>query len=306
MRARRFVAVASAIIAVLLLLTPTACAGTSELQAGQKSNGSCAPVPNVDTKPFLKIPFAEKDAKNSLIVSNGWNMATDEVAIAGPDLHAAIDFEFTRQKDHGYGLEIRAAAAGKAYYSFQQFTVTITDKYGVPHEYGLGAGNVIEIHHANGWVTQYAHPSKVRPGIPYIGAVEDPKGSGEWRPSGILKPDAELEAFGVYVEQDELIAWQGITGAGDNQKDVFDGATGQVIRYTTQQWDPTQLHFQLYQGRDETKPEFPKKNVVDVFGREGDGLITPERNPYMKRPGEFCSSGYFITDKHGQPVYAVQ
>lgn len=251
--------------------------------------------------PFLSLPFRKKDGKGSLRVTNGWKMADDETHIAGNGLHASIDFEFVRSRDHGYGFPVLAAADGVAYYSYQ-YTSEIIDG----HQYGVGAGLVLEIRHANGYVSQYIHPSKIAKKIPYVGATA--LGDGDWSPTGILASNTDMNAKGVPVKKGDVIAWQGDTGMGYDWKDDFNGDTGVVSprnRHLLQPWDPPQLHFNLYKGRYDAGGYWAKDKTRDPLGLYLG--ISSANNPYSPKPGVICASkqySAFKLDKHGHPKYA--
>lgn len=255
---------------------------------------------------FLKLPFRERDGRDSLTVTEGWLVSEDEIPFTGDFTHGALDFEFANSKDHGYGLPVLAAADGVAYYSYQYLSKSYTDPSGKTHQIGAGAGLFVEIQHPNGWVTMYIHLSSIAPGIPYVGARPDPNVPGDWAPSGILQPRNALLQQGAAVKQGQTIGYQGVTGIGLDYKDQFDPATGTVVprdRLALPPWDPTQLHFQLYHGRDGA---LAKQGIVDVAGVYG--RITANANPYNSQPGQFCvvaSLTAWVTDGTGQPLYAA-
>jgi len=253
--------------------------------------------------PFLKLPFRKQDGKGSLTVTNGWKMSEDEVPIAGNGLHASLDFEFTKSRGHGYGLPILAAADGVAYYSYQYVSEIIDG-----HQYGVGAGLVIEIRHANGYVSQYIHPSAIAKKIPYVGATADPDVAGDWIPTGIFASNADMNAKGVPVKQGDVIGWQGDTGMGKDWKDNFNGATGKVTprnRHLLKPWDPPQLHFNLYKGRYDAGGYWAKDKTRDALGLYLG--VTNAQNPYSPKPGVICASKQYTSfklDKKGHPKYA--
>jgi murein DD-endopeptidase MepM/ murein hydrolase activator NlpD len=155
-------------VAIMMLAGLPAVASASPDSHGGGGNTSCTaattaptPVAQDQLQPFLKLPFKKSDGKNSAIISNGYKMAANEIPIAGPDDHTALDFEFTKQKDHGYGLPILAADDGRAYFSYQYLSGSWTDAQGVAHQIGVGGGLFVEVRHCNGWVTQSLHLSKV-------------------------------------------------------------------------------------------------------------------------------------------------
>jgi hypothetical protein len=265
------------------------------------------PSDKVHPEPFLKLPFKEKDARHSLVPDNGYQMAADEIPIAGSNDHKALDFVFAKTKDYGYGLPIVAAAAGRAYYTYQYITGEWTDpKTGKVHLLGYGAGLVVEVRHQDangqpsGWVTQYIHLSEVSAGIPYL--VPQPVGQHDWNPVGLIQSNEQLWNQGVPVAAGQQIGLQGDTGIGDNWWDNFDPNTGKVTprdRQKYKPWDPPQLHFQLYQGR----VDGVKQNIIDpldVYGR-----AYPEFNPYGT-PGNICfgpQSVFMASD--GKLLYAA-
>jgi len=265
------------------------------------------PADSVVPPKFLKLPFRERDGQGSLTISEGWLTSNDEIPFTGDFTHGALDLEFANSAKHGYGLPVLAAADGVAYYSYQYLSGTFTDPDNTTHQVGLGAGLVVEIQHSNGWVTQYIHLSKVAKGIPYLGATEDSAVPGDWSPSGILQPRSALLKAGVPVKQGQVIGWQGDTGIGYDYKDAFDGVTGQVAprdRVALPPWDPAQLHFQLYHGRD---ANLGKQNITDIAGVYG--RVTASTNPYMgEKLGQFCTVSArtaWLTDHNGQPQYAA-
>lgn len=267
------------------------------ITANPAPQGAAAP------KPFLKLPFRKRDGYRSLIVSNGWIHPPDEEVFIGPGHHNSLDFEFTRQKDHGYGLPVLAAAAGRAYFTYQNLTQDWIDSKGVKHRIGVGGGLVVEVRHNNGFVTQYIHLSKVARGIPYLPPTASPDVHGDWTPSGLFKSNEELWEFGVPVRAGQVLGRQGDTGMGLDWNDDFDVRTGKVAprnRAKLPPWDPTQLHFQVYQGR----LNGTKQNILDPSG--GYWKIGESYNPYTPKPGTFClgPQSLWLTDRHGQPRYA--
>ena len=96
-------------------------------------------------------------------------------------------------------------------------------------------------------------------------------------------------------------------------RDDFDPATGTVTprdRTVLPPWDPTQLHFQLYQGR----IGGTKQNIIDpsgVWGQArpgewyGPGLV--EFNAYGNVPGRLTVGPrtVFLTDSDDRPLYAA-
>lgn len=173
-----------------------------------------APDGAVVPEPFLELPFRAQDGRRSLTVSNGWITASDEEQFTGPGIHAALDFEFSRQPDHGYGLPVLAAADGRAYYTYQNLTDFWRDDQGVSHRIGLGGGLVVEVRHHNGFVTQYIHLATIAPGIPYLRPEPDPDVPGDWIPTGLFQSNEVLWELGVPVRQGQIIGTQGDTGIG--------------------------------------------------------------------------------------------
>lgn len=275
--------------------------------------------------PFLKLPFRARDGVASLYDTQGWITSPDELAIddeVNGDLHEANDLELVTTPDYGYGKPIVAAAAGRAYYSYQYISGSWTDPAtGKAVQVGWGGGLFVEIRHAQdqpgnpGWVTQYIHLSGVAPGIPYLPptAVPDPNDPAhpDWRPTGILQDDDTMWGLGVPVQQGQVIGFQGDSGIGKGWKDNFNPATGTVTprdRKALPPWDPPQLHFQLYQGR----VNGVKQNIVDPFGFyaqvcPGEWKPGPHQNPYGQFPGlmQTGKSTAWVTDRFGHPQYAA-
>ena len=254
--------------------------------------------------PFLKLPFRARDGVASLKVTNGWVVAADEETYTGPGLHKALDFEFTRQANHGYGLPVVAAAAGRAYVSYQNITDNWVDPQGVTHRIGVGAGLFVEVRHCNGFVTQYIHLGTVAAGIPYLPPVPDPDVPGDWIPSGIFQSNEVLWAFGVPVKQGQVLGTQGDTGIGLDWNDDFNVQTGTVAPRDREQkppWDLTQLHFQPYQSR----VNGSKQNILDPSDLRAQ--ITATSNPYTPCPGVFGlgPNHLWLTGPFGQPLYAA-
>lgn len=274
-------------------------------QHGQQSceAPNAAPPGAVKPVPFLKLPFRMRDGLLSLQVTNGWVTSTDEETYTGPGLHRSLDFEFMRQQDHGYGLPVVAAADGRAYFTYQNLTDVWVDPQGVAHRIGVGAGLVVEVRHANGFVTQYIHLATVAKGIPYLRPEADPDVPGDWIPSGLFRTNEELWEFGVPVRQGQVIGTQGDTGIGLDWNDDFDVETGKVAprnRELLKPWDPPQLHFQVYNGR----INGAKQNIIDAADGYWQNTI---KNRYTPRPGKFClgPNHLWLTGPGGQPLYAA-
>lgn len=274
------------ILSLVIIALPQSVAAEDHPGASALCTASpTAPIPvaPADLKPFLKLPFRQDDGKKSLSITNGWLMSEDEIAIAGPDPHRALDLELVNSPDHGYGMPVLAAADGRAYYTYQYFSDSYTDPQGKTHQVGLGAGLVVEVRHCNGYVTQYIHVSKVAEGIPYL-KPEPSATPGDWVPVGLFQSNQTLWQTGVPVKAGEVIGWQGDTGVGLDWKDDFNLETGQVAPRDRQKfpaWDPPQLHFQVYGGR----IDGAKQNILDpsdIYGQ-----ITLQTNPYQKKPGHF-------------------
>jgi len=264
-------------------------------------------VGTINPPQIFALPFSAADATGSINVTNGWKVANDEVPFTGDFTHGALDFEFPNTPDHGYGLPIYAAADGAAYYSYQYLSGSFTDPDGITHQVGWGGGLFVEIQHEQGWVSQYIHLSRVAPGIPYLAAT--PKGPpGDWYPTGIMQPRDALLKAGQWVRQGTLLGWLGDTGIGYDYQDAFDPSTGTVAqrdRVALPPWDPAQLHFQIYHGRNPAT--WSKQGVVDPSGVYG--RITTTTNPYAVRPGKLCvvpSLMAWQTNKKGQLLYAVR
>jgi len=317
-------------VTAVMVLTGAVVVPASSVAATQQNQAvqSClvdSPPQGTMPKPFLKLPFRQRDGVASLWDSEGWITSPDELAIddeTNGDLHGANDFEFVRQSDHGYGLPVLAAADGRAYYSYQYISGSWIDSSGKTHQVGWGAGLVVEIRHAKdvpggdrGWVTQYIHLSGVAPGIPYLAptAVNDPNDPQhpDWFPAPLVQDDDTLWNTGVPVKAGQVIGYQGDTGIGLDWKDNFNVVTGQItprdrVKYPS--WDPPQLHFQLYQGR----VNGAKQNIVDPLGNYAQicpGEFTPwqpSTNPYTPFPGvvRTAKQSAFLTDTFGQPLYA--
>jgi hypothetical protein len=296
-------------------------AGDTSCLVGSPPAGSSMPAP------FLKLPFRARDGVASAYDSEGWITSPDELDIddeVNGDLHQANDLELVTTPDYGYGKPIVAAAAGKAYFSYQYISGSWTDpKTGKVVQVGWGAGLFVEIRHAQdqpgnaGWVTQYIHLSSIAPGIPYIPPtkVDDPNDPThpDWTPSGILVDNNTLWNAGVPVQQGQVIGTMGDTGVGKGWKDNFNLATGTVTprdRRALPPWDPPQLHLSLYQGR----VNKVKQNVVDPFGFYAQvcpGEWKPfqrAQNPYGQFPGlmRTAPNSAWVTDRFGHPQYAAQ
>jgi murein DD-endopeptidase MepM/ murein hydrolase activator NlpD len=290
-----------ALVASATLYTPPVAAHPDDEQHSWSCRFSSTapnPVAVADLRPFLKLPFRQEDGQHSLSITNGWQMAEDEIPFAGPGLHSALDFEFLRTHDHGYNVPVLAAADGRAYYTYQYISGDYTDPQGEQHQIGLGAGLVIEVRHCNGFVTQYIHVNRVADGIPYLKPEPDTATPGDWVPSGLFKTNQELWQTGTPVRAGQIIGWQGDTGIGFDWKDNFKSGLGIVIPRDRQKlppWDPTQLHFQVYGGR----VDGAKQNIVDpsdIYGQ-----ITHSTNPYTKRPGDLLvgPKSLWLSDRRG-------
>lgn len=301
------------LVVILLLGAVAVPSATSQASAApSQQHAHCCVAANpgpagaIVPQPFLKLPFRERDGRDSLIISNGWLTATDEEPFTSPGRHGALDFEFTRQHDHGYGLPVVAAADGRAYFTYQNLTGPWVDAQGVTHRIGLGAGLVVEVRHANGFVTQYIHLSTVAQGLPYLQPEPDPDVPGDWIPSGLFQSNDALWALGVPVHAGQFLGTQGDTGIGLDWNDNFNPATGKVAprdRRALPPWDPTQLHFQVYMGRDDNAV---KRNIIDPSGGYWQ-IGTSAHNQYTPRPGTFCTgpTSLWLTDQHGQLLYAA-
>jgi hypothetical protein len=324
--------IGAAVIAALVLVALVPSSSTAATAVAGSVSGTIAPGCRLQvdatpadlappSAPFLKLPFRARDARNSLYVTQGWLSSPDEVRLTGNDFeHLSADIEFVRSPDNGYGLPVVAAAAGRAYYSYQYLSGEWTDpKTGITHQIGVGAGLVLEIRHSQdqpgnpGWVTQYIHLKDVAPGIPFLGATPSATVPGDWSPTGILQPNDTLWNLGVPVTQGQVIGHQGDTGIGFDWKDTFDPATGTVAprdRVALPPWDPPQLHFQLYRGRVNNA----KQSIVDPFGLYGQvrpGQWTPSvgsDSPYGNVPGNLCVGprSAFVTNTLGQLLFAAQ
>lgn len=295
-----------------LLVCMTTAAGLVAVAAPAQAHSSgnqcvtanAAPAGSSAPAPFLKLPFRERDGRNSLTISNGWVNALDEEPFTGPGDHKALDFEFTRQPDHGYGLPVVAAADGRAYFSYQNWTENWTDSNGATHRLGFGAGLVVEVRHSNGFVTQYIHLATVAQGIPYL-RPEASAIPGDWVPVGLFQSNETLWNLGVPVRAGQVLGTQGDTGIGDNWNDNFNVETGVVAprdRQTLRPWDPPQLHFQIYQGR----VDGAKQNILDPSGGYWHvGL--DGRNQYTPRAGKFCTgpTSLWLTGRNGKALYAA-
>jgi murein DD-endopeptidase MepM/ murein hydrolase activator NlpD len=329
---RRVAAVAVAATLVFVGAGPAAsyAAGAGPLSSspsGQACLMGTPPAGSTMPAPFLRLPFRASDAWDSLYDTEGWFTSPDELPIVGEtngDLHRANDLEFVRSHDHGYGLPVLAAADGRAYYSYQYIAGSWTDPAtGITHQVGLGGGLFVEVRHAKdqpgnrGWVTQYIHLSRVAAGLPYLApeAEDDPNDPAhpDWFPAPITQDDDTLWNVGVPVRQGQVIGYMGDTGIGLDWKDNFDVATGKVAprnRAVLRPWDPTQLHFQLYQGR----VNGAKQNIVDPFGLYSQvcpgewNPHAPRQNPYGKVPGHLKAGHVtaWVTDHSGRPQYAAQ
>lgn len=264
-------------------------------------------------QPFLKIPFSKVLSQNSLAITNGWLMATDEAPIAGTNPHRALDFEFVNSPNHGYAYPVYASSDGCAYYTYQYLSeYEPNPATGVTTQYGVGAGLVVEIRSSNGFVTQYIHLSTVRPGIPFVGAsaVGDPNDTThpDWSPTGLFQSSDTLFHEGVQVHAGDVIGFQGDTGIGMNWKDNFNTMLNTVLprnRQKLQPWDPPQLHYQVYQGRDQNAV---KQNILDPFGLYAQ--ITSQQgtgNPYSPAPGNLTpgAASLFLKDTRGNLQYAA-
>lgn len=259
------------------------------------------PPDRLHPAPFLKLPFRARDARNSVVPDNGWLMAEDEIPIAGDSPHRALDFVFQKTKDFGYGTTVVAPANGRAYYTYQSLVLPWEDPAtGQTHMVDYGAGLVVEVRFANGFVAQLAHLRDVVSGIPYLRPTLD--ADGNWFPSGLLQPNEVLWELGVPVVAGQLLGHQGDTGIGFDWRDALDVETGTVAprdRKQLRPWDPPQLHFQIYQGR----VNGVKQNIIDPLGVYGQ--VRERFNPYG-RPGNLCygPQSAFVTDSRGHLLYA--
>ncbi|HXH26771.1 MAG TPA: hypothetical protein VNG90_02665 [Candidatus Acidoferrum sp.] len=262
--------------------------------------------------PFLKVPFSESLSKNSLAVSNGWLTASDEIPVTRTLSHHAMDWEFENSPDHGYEYPVFSSTDGCAYASYQYISVY---QNGPPdgklHQYGLGAGLVIEVRAPNGFVIQYIHLSYYLPNIPFVGAtaVPDPADPAhpDWSPSGLFQSADALFSEGVQVHAGQLLGFQGDTGIGLDWKDNYNDTTHIVLprnRQLLPPWDPTQLHYQVYQGRD---ANFVKQNILDPFGLYAQITGPGSGNPYSPSPGHLTpgTPDLFLTDAQGNLEYAA-
>ena len=262
--------------------------------------------------PFLKVPFSKALSANSLAITNGWLMASDEIPVAGTFPHRALDWEFENSPDHGYGYPVFSSTDGCAYASYQYISVY---QDGPPdgklHQYGLGAGLVVEVRAPNGFVIQYIHLSYYLPNIPFVGAtaVDDPfdKKHPDWSPSGLFQSADALFSEGVQVHAGQLLGFQGDTGIGLDWKDNYNNTAHVVLprnRQLLPPWDPTQLHYQVYQGRD---VNFGKQNILDPFGLYAQITGPGSGNPYSPSPGQLTpgTPDLFLTDEHGNLEYAA-
>lgn len=286
-------------------LLPAATAQASSVRGLGCTAPNPAPAGAVAPQPFLKLPFRQRDGLLSLKITNGWVTSTDEETYTGAGLHRALDFEFTRQRDHGYGLPVVAAAAGRAYFTYQNITTDWVDEQGVTHRIGVGAGLVVEVRHANGFVTQYIHLATVAKGIPYLRPEPDPDVPGDWIPSGLFQSNEALWELGVPVRQGQVLGTQGDTGISLDwdESAYFNVETGQVAarnRNVLTTWDPTQLHFQVYQGR----VDGVKQNILDPSAGYWQNTT---HNRYTPWPGVFCLGANHLwqTGPAGQPLYAA-
>lgn len=267
-------------------------------------------------QPCICLPFAAKAARQSIYVTNGWHNAADENGYTGLDVHAALDLELVNTPDHGYGVPLLAAADGRVYYSYQYTSEQWTDPAtGTTHQIGVGAGLVIELRLGaddSSFVLQYIHPSAVAEGVPYL-KPEPTDVPGDWYPAPLVQgSNADLWKLGKPVTTGEIIGWQGDSGVGFDWKDDFDPTTGTIAprdRKAKPPWDPTQLHFQMYQGR----KNGAKQNIIDptgIYGQPRPGEWNMghrhEYNPYGNVPGELRVGPRtaFFTDDEGRPLYA--
>lgn len=305
-----FIALAGVMLMLLGVVMPaTATTNSHRPPACTTQTAAPTPVAPEQLKPYLKLPFKERDGRGSLGITNGYLMATEEIPIAGDGVHGALDFEFLRSPDHGYGKPILASTAGRGYYSYQYFSGNYTDENGVTHQVGLGGGLFLEVRDCFGWVQQYIHVSSVATGIPYLApepALDETSGQmTDWTPSPIYTLSSQqLWTAGVPIQQGQVIGYNGDTGIGLDWKDNFDVQTGKVTprnRAVLKPWDPTQMHFQEYGDR----IDGAKQNITDPSG--WNARITPTSNPYSPQPGCIAvkpGKTLWLTDRHGKPVYA--
>lgn len=310
-----------AAVAVAGLLTGTiatqgvANTTPTQMEAGVQGRLEIDPTPPDVTvpAPFLKMFFGERDARNSVFVTNGY-FEWDEIPIMGIDPHAGLDFSLVRAPDYGYGKPVFAGGPGRAYRSYQRIPFEWPDpKTGVVHNMSIG-GLLVEVRYANpdgtpnGWVAQFFHFSAANPELKYLPPVAN--GDGNWYPGLVVRPDAVLWDEGTVVAADTIIGYIGNSGLNKDCVEQFNLADGTVSRCAS--WDMPHLHVQLYKGRD---ANLRKQNIIDPLGHwsqvipgEWTGRQADVRyNPYTPKPGAVVVGiqQVFVTDSHGRVLFAA-
>ncbi|MBL8159533.1 M23 family metallopeptidase [Candidatus Saccharibacteria bacterium] len=235
-------------------------------------------------KPFLTLPFTEKDMpRDQIKINEGWFYSDQEQSIHGLPLHRGIDFNAARH------TPVVAAADG---YAIRSYQASVLDRTYEGKPVGYALGEFVQIWHPDSGVyTLYAHLQEAEDDLAY--AVSEPVSNTAWNPTGIYVNTDEFMRIATPVKRGQVIGTVGDSGITWGYTERFDTQSGHLYQRDTTlepSWDETHLHFEVYTR---SANGLFKDLRFDPYGIYGQ--VKPDHNDYTQAP--LAATLWLLDDK---------